>query len=124
VQVRHEHISDEDELARRLAATEVVVVMRVRTPITASLLPDLRLLVTTCMTNAAKQWGCHGVRDDWVGQRGARAGDRPDHRAHPQFRREQAAVRAGGWKHTIGPGLAGLTLGVVGRAGTHAPDRR
>jgi phosphoglycerate dehydrogenase-like enzyme len=56
VQVLHEHISDEDELARRLAGSEVVVVMRERTPITASLLarlPELRLLVTTGMTNAA-----------------------------------------------------------------------
>ena len=27
---------------------------------------------------------------------------------------EDAAVRAGGWQHTIGPGLAGRTLGIVG----------
>jgi phosphoglycerate dehydrogenase-like enzyme len=30
------------------------------------------------------------------------------------FAQEDAAVRAGGWQHTIGPGLAGRTLGVVG----------
>ena len=30
------------------------------------------------------------------------------------FAAEDAAVRAGGWQHTIGPGLAGSTLGVVG----------
>ena len=30
------------------------------------------------------------------------------------FAQEDAAVRAGGWQHTIGPGLSGATLGVVG----------
>jgi phosphoglycerate dehydrogenase-like enzyme len=30
------------------------------------------------------------------------------------FAQEDAAVRAGGWQHSIGPGLAGRTLGVVG----------
>jgi phosphoglycerate dehydrogenase-like enzyme len=30
------------------------------------------------------------------------------------FAAEDAAVRAGGWQHTIGPGLHGRTLGVVG----------
>jgi phosphoglycerate dehydrogenase-like enzyme len=36
------------------------------------------------------------------------------------FAKEDAAVRAGGWQHTIGPGLSGSTLGVVGlgRLGT------
>ncbi|MCU1504375.1 MAG: Phosphoglycerate dehydrogenase, partial [Ilumatobacteraceae bacterium] len=36
------------------------------------------------------------------------------------FAQEDAAVRAGGWQHTIGPGLSGSTLGVVGlgRLGT------
>ena len=30
------------------------------------------------------------------------------------FAREHAAVRAGGWQHTIGPGLSGATMGIVG----------
>ena len=30
------------------------------------------------------------------------------------FAHEDAAVRAGGWQHTIGPGLAGRRLGLVG----------
>jgi phosphoglycerate dehydrogenase-like enzyme len=36
------------------------------------------------------------------------------------FAQEDAAVRAGGWQHTIGPELAGHTLGIVGlgRLGT------
>ena len=30
------------------------------------------------------------------------------------FAEEDAAIRSGGWQHTIGPGLGGLTLGVLG----------
>jgi phosphoglycerate dehydrogenase-like enzyme len=123
VQVLHDHISDEDELARRLAGSEVVVVMRERIPITASLLarlPELRLLVTTGMANAA-------IDLDAARQHGVTVcGTTGTGNAVPEltmgmiialtrnFVREDAAVRAGGWQHTIGPGLAGLTLGVVG----------
>ena len=41
-------------------------------------------------------------------------------RASSPVAQEDAAVRAGGWQHTIGPGLAGATLGVIGlgRLGT------
>jgi phosphoglycerate dehydrogenase-like enzyme len=37
------------------------------------------------------------------------------------FAQEDAAIRAGGWQHTIGPGLAGATLGVVGLGRLGAP---
>ncbi len=123
VQVLHEHISDEDELVRRLGGSEVVVVMRERTPITAGLLarlPDLRLLVTTGMTNAA-------IDLDAAKQQGVTVcGTTGSGNPVPEltmgliialtrnFAREDVAIRAGGWQHTIGPGLAGLTLGVVG----------
>jgi phosphoglycerate dehydrogenase-like enzyme len=123
VHVLHEHISEEDELVRRLAGSEVVVVMRERTAITASLLrrlPDLRLLVTTGMKNAA-------IDLDAAKQHGVTVcGTTGSGNPVPEltmgliialtrnFAREDAAIRAGGWQHTIGPGLAGLTLGVVG----------
>ena len=51
-----EHLASEDDLAARLAGCQVVVAMRERTAIGAALLdrlPDLRLLVTTGMANAA-----------------------------------------------------------------------
>jgi len=51
-----DHISNQDELAQHLADSEVVVLMRERTPFPESLLtrlPTLRLLVTTGMHNAA-----------------------------------------------------------------------
>jgi phosphoglycerate dehydrogenase-like enzyme len=97
--------------------------MRERTPFTAGLLaalPALRLLVTTGMANASIDLGAaarHGITVCGTGGSG---------NAMPEltigmmialtrnFAQEDAAVRAGGWQHTIGPGLSGATLGVVG----------
>ena len=123
VEVISSHIADEDELVRRLAASEIVVAMRERSPFPAALfdrLPALRLLVTTGAKNAAIDLAAakaHGVTVCGTGNTG---------NAVPEitlgmiialarnFVAEDAAVRAGGWQHTIGTGLAGSTLGVVG----------
>src|SRR3954470_18131253 len=56
VTVFHGHIAGDDSLAEHLAGFEVVVAMRERTPFSAerlAKLPDLRLIVTTGMANAA-----------------------------------------------------------------------
>src|SRR4051812_44246961 len=56
VEVLHEHIDDQDALVTALSGAAVVVAMRERTPFPAALfdrLPDLRLLVSTGMRNAA-----------------------------------------------------------------------
>jgi phosphoglycerate dehydrogenase-like enzyme len=123
VQVIGEHVGDEDELVRRIGGSEVVVAMRERTPFPAALfdrLPELRLLVTTGAKNAAIDLDAakaHGVTVCGTGNTG---------NAVPEitlgmiialarhFVAEDAAVRAGGWQHTIGTGLAGATLGIVG----------
>lgn len=129
VEVISEHIGDEDELVTRLADSDVVVAMRERTPFRAELLarlPRLRLLVTTGMVNAA-------IDVDAARRQGVVvSGTGGSSRAMPEitvgmmislarnFVQEDAAVRAGGWQHTIGLELAGRTLGVVGlgRLGT------
>lgn len=123
VDVVAEHIGDGDELAARLAGSEVVVAMRERTPFPAELierLPALRLLVTTGMRNAAIDLDAARARGVSV------CGTSGSTNAVPELTigmmialtrhlvPEDAAVRAGGWQHTIGPGLAGSTLGVVG----------
>jgi phosphoglycerate dehydrogenase-like enzyme len=123
VEVITSHIADESALVRRLAQSEIVVAMRERTPFTADVLaelPALRLLVTTGMANASidlEAAARHGVVVCGTGSSG---------NAMPEltigmmialtrnFAQEDAAVRAGGWQHTIGPGLSGATLGVVG----------
>jgi phosphoglycerate dehydrogenase-like enzyme len=129
VEVLCEHIADVDELAVRLARSEVIVAMRERTPFPSSTLarlPHLRLLVTTGMANASIDLAAAATQGVTV------CGTRAAGKAMPEltlgmiialmrnFAAEDAAVRAGRWQHTIGVGLAGRTLGVLGlgRLGT------
>jgi phosphoglycerate dehydrogenase-like enzyme len=129
VEVVDRHIADHSELVERLLASEIVVAMRERTPFPASLLgalPNLRLLITTGMANAVIDLGAAQAAGVTV------CGTQGSGNAMPEltigmmialtrnFAQEDAAVRAGGWQHTIGPGLSGRTLGIVGlgRLGT------
>lgn len=118
-----DHLSEERPLARRLEPFEAVVAMRERTPFPKPLLvqlPRLRLLVTTGMRNptidleAATRLGITVCGTDglpyptaeltwglilaWV-------------RRIPQ---EDQATRRGGWQTTMGLGLHGKVLGVIG----------
>ena len=123
IDVRSEHIAGADELVAALAQTTVVVAMRERTPFPASTLarlPKLELLVTTGMANASIDLGAAAAAGMTV------CGTASAGNAMPEltigmiiallrsFAAEDAAVRAGGWQHTIGVGLAGRTLGVLG----------
>jgi phosphoglycerate dehydrogenase-like enzyme len=123
VEVITEHIADEDALVRRLAHSEIIVAMRERTPFPASVLgklPALRLLVTTGMGNASIDLDA-AVRQGVVVCGASGSGN-----SMPEltigmmialtrnFAQEDAAIRAGGWQHTIGPGLSGTTLGIIG----------
>src|SRR5918911_1777733 len=118
-----EHVAGTDALVAALAGAPVVVAMRERTRFDAerlARLPDLRLLVTTGMGNAAIDLEAAARRGVVVcGTRG-----RPRHtveltwglilallRSIPQ---EDARIRAGGWQHTLGTELHGATLGLVG----------
>jgi phosphoglycerate dehydrogenase-like enzyme len=123
IDVVTEHIDSWDALVARLAGSEVVVAMRERTPFSSALfeqLPQLRLLVTTGMKNAAIDLAAaraHGVTVCGTGNTG---------NAVPEitigmmiaigrhFAAEDASMRRGGWQHTVGTGLSGATLGVVG----------
>jgi len=54
-QVFSEHIADENALVAALGDAQIIVIMRERTPFTASLLarlPALKLLITSGMRNA------------------------------------------------------------------------
>jgi phosphoglycerate dehydrogenase-like enzyme len=112
-----------DALAERLARSEVVVAMRERTAFPAALiarLPELRLLVTTGMKNAVVDVdaaAAHGVAVAGTGGAGNGVAELTIGMMIAltrHFAAEDAAVRAGGWQHTIGPGLQGRTLGVLG----------
>jgi phosphoglycerate dehydrogenase-like enzyme len=133
IETINDHIGDEADLARRLATSDVIVAMRERTPFPGSVLsrlPALRLLVTTGMTNASIDVAAADARGVTV------CGTSGTTNAVPEltvgmiialtrnFAAEDAAVRAGGWQHTIGPGLAGRTLGVVGLGRLGVPVAR
>jgi phosphoglycerate dehydrogenase-like enzyme len=118
-----EHVADTDALVTALAGAQVVVAMRERTRFDADRLdrlPDLRLLVTTGMGNAAIDLDAaarNGVVVCGTGGRGRHTVELTWAlilalvRSIPQ---EDARIRSGGWQHTIGTELDGATLGLVG----------
>jgi phosphoglycerate dehydrogenase-like enzyme len=133
VEVRHEHIADPDDLVAALRGAQVVVAMRERTPFPAEIfdrLPELRLLVTTGMLNAAVDLAAaaaHGVTVTGTVMPGSAKSSSTAEltwalilacRRHVVT--EDRALRDGRWQTTIGTDLAGSTLGVLGlgRLGT------
>lgn len=123
VQAFPDHLADEDALVQRLAVFDVVVGMRERTPFPRSLLerlPGLKLLVTTGMANAA--FDMEAATDMGIVVSGTEGSSATTGEltwgliiaAMRRIPREDKETRAGAWQTTIGPGLAGKTLGVVG----------
>ena len=118
-----DHLSDEEAIARRLADYDVVVAMRERTPFTRSLferLPNLRLLVTTGMRNASidlRAAADHGVTvcgTDGLPYPTAELTWALILALARKIPTEDAATRAGSWQVTLGEGLQGKTLGMMG----------
>ena len=118
-----EHLGSDEELLAALAGAEIVVAMRERTAFTAARLgrmPDLRLLVTTGMGNAAIDIEAAARNGITVCGTGGVASATVEHgwalilawaRSIPT---EDRNVRDGGWQTTVGFDLAGRTLGLVG----------
>jgi phosphoglycerate dehydrogenase-like enzyme len=119
----HDHLEEPDALVERLAGFEVVVAMRERTPLPAGViarLPALKLLVTTGMGNAVIDMSAAAAAGVTV------CGTSGDITSTVELTwglilsllrhipLEDGAVRAGGWQQTVGTGLAGRRLGVVG----------
>jgi phosphoglycerate dehydrogenase-like enzyme len=125
----HDHVTDEPTLVARLAPFEAIVAMRERTAFTASVLrqlPHLRLLVTTGARNAAIDVAeATKLGIQVAGTRGL-----PYPTAEltwglvlglaRKIGREDRALRSGDWQTTVGLGLQGKTLAVLGlgRLGT------
>ena len=116
-------VADPDALVARLRGYDVVVAMRERTAFPRAVLarlPDLRLLVTTGMANAAIDLAAAAHLGITVCGTGGHAPATAEltwalilavARTVPA---EDASMRAGGWQHTVGRDLAGGTLGVLG----------
>jgi D-3-phosphoglycerate dehydrogenase len=118
-----DHLHDEDAVAERLQDFEIVCAIRERTRFQRSLfekLPKLKLVITSGMRNASIDNDAatdHGVTVCGTPSVGAPTADLAFGlmlalaRKIPQ---EDRNVRNGGWQQTIGVGLAGRTLGVLG----------
>jgi phosphoglycerate dehydrogenase-like enzyme len=111
------------ELVDALAGAEVVVAMRERTAFDRSLLaalPDLRLLVTTGMGNAAidmaaaAELGITVCGTDILGSPTAELTWGLVLALARRLPAEDAAMRRGDWQLGIGTELAGKTFGVIG----------
>lgn len=130
VRAFNDHVNDLEPLVDRLQDFEIVTCMRERTPFRRDLLerlPNLRLLVTTGMRNAAID--LKAATDLGILVSGTAGGpDAPPAeltwglilalaRHIPQ---ENAATREGHWGTTVGMSLEGKVLGVLGlgRLGT------
>lgn len=123
VHVFRDNLVDEDALVGRLRGFPVVVAMRERTPFGRSLLTrldDLRLLVTTGRRNAAIDVAAATERGIVVSGTDSLVSPTAEltwglilalARRIPT---EDRAVRAGAWQSTIGRGLEGATLSLLG----------
>ena len=114
---------DADEVVRSLAGFDVLVAMRERTRFPAAVLerlPDLRLLVSTGPVNAVIDLAAaHRLGITVCGTR---------YESHPTVEHtwalilgaarnlvvEAQSMRAGGWQVSVGEGLHGKTLGILG----------
>jgi phosphoglycerate dehydrogenase-like enzyme len=123
VQSFPEHIADPAELAKRLHVFECVVLMRERTPFPKTLiekLPNLRLIVTAGMRNAAidvEAATARGIQicgTETLGYPTAELTWGLIIALARKIPEEWAALRQGKWQSRLGVGLKGKTLGVIG----------
>jgi phosphoglycerate dehydrogenase-like enzyme len=118
-----DHVADRDALIARLADFDVVMAMRERTPFPRDVLerlPRLKLLVTTGKSNASIDVAAARARSIVVC--GTESLGPPTAELTwglilallRHIPREEAALRAGRWQTTVGSGLHGKVLGIVG----------
>jgi phosphoglycerate dehydrogenase-like enzyme len=129
VDVLHEHIGDRQELLQRLEPYTVIAAMRERTPFPREVLerlPRLRLLVTTGMRNASIDLDAATDLGITVCGTGEDASGRGSSHYTAEMTwalilavarrlaQEDRNVREGRWQQSVGDGLAGGTLGLIG----------
>ncbi len=123
VEYFHDHIDDEDRLVERLKDFDMVMGMRERTPFTRSImsrLPKLRLLITTGRRNAS--FDIEAATELGITVCGTNgSGEGPTELTWGliiamlrHIHEEDQRSRAGSWGTTVGIGLKGKTLGLLG----------
>ena len=123
ITVFNDHLSDSEPIVERLLPFDVICVMRERTPLPRSVierLPQLKLIASIGPRNASIDVEAAAERGIVVAHTGY------DPRATVQMTwalilasarqvaLENANLRAGGWQLTIGDGLHGKMLGILG----------
>lgn len=120
----HEHIADEAALAAVIGDAAIVVIMRERTPFTATLferLPSLRLLITSGMRNASIDLAAAAARVVIVC--GTGSGSEPPTEltwalilalARQVVSENNALRQNAAWQSTVGADLHGRQLGLLG----------
>lgn len=118
-----EPFADMDAAAAALAGFPVIVAMRERTPFPAALferLPDLKLLVTTGMRNAAIDMAAakaHGVKvcgTELLPYPAAEQTWALIMALSLNIPRDVNSMTGGGWQTGVGQGLRGKTIGIIG----------
>jgi len=118
-----DHLADEDAVARRLAGFEIVCIMRERTPFPRALfakLPNLELLLTSGMRNFSIDLaaaGDHGVVVCGTSSLGTPTAELTWGLILGLARNiplEDRSTRLGAWQRTVGTGMRGKTLAVLG----------
>jgi phosphoglycerate dehydrogenase-like enzyme len=118
-----DHLDDIETLAERLRGFDVIVAMRERTPFPRALLERLdvlRLLITTGARNAT--FDMAAAKERGITVAGTRGTSSPTAELAwgliialaRHIPAEDAATRSAQWQTTLGIGLEGRTLGVVG----------
>ena len=123
VDVFSDHLDAADAVAQRLLPYDIVCVMRERTPLRAAMLerlPNLKLIASTGPRNAsidlkaAAECDIAVVHTGYFGSPTLELTWALILASARHIVAEAAAVRGGGWQHTIGDDLSGKTLGIIG----------
>jgi phosphoglycerate dehydrogenase-like enzyme len=123
VDVFSDHLDAADAVAERLLPYDIVCVMRERTPLRADMLerlPNLKLIASTGPRNAsidlkaAVECDIAVVHTGYFGSPTLELTWALILASARHLVAEAAAVRSGGWQHTIGDDLSGKTLGIIG----------
>ncbi|MEA3161315.1 MAG: hypothetical protein QOD95_2863 [Gammaproteobacteria bacterium] len=125
IDVYNDHLadSDSDAVVKRLQPYDIVCVMRERTPLNRGIierLPNLKLIASSGPRNASidlEAAAARGIKVVHTGYFGSPTVELTWALILGSARHlteEAAAVRRGGWQHTIGDDLSGQTLGILG----------
>lgn len=123
VTVFNDHVSDPEHVVERLSPFDVVCVMRERTPLTRAIierLPKLKLIASTAHRNASIDIAAAAERHIEVTHTGYDSSPTVELTwalilaAARNIVAENASVRSGGWQRSVGVGLRGKVLGILG----------